>query len=83
MHFYKKKLLGHPGIAQDFYCQLCLFVSLFLCLFLSLYLCLYLYQTYPYLKHACLLTCPAAPLSLFPDKKFLRLIFGWTNSLIK
>jgi hypothetical protein len=45
-------LVWLPGFARDFYCQLCLYVSLFLCLFVSmtLYLCLsvsplYLSQT--------------------------------------
>jgi hypothetical protein len=34
-------LVGLPGFARDFYCQLCLYVSLFLCLSISLSLCLF------------------------------------------
>jgi hypothetical protein len=30
------ELVGLPGFARDFYCQLCLSVSLFLCLSISL-----------------------------------------------
>jgi hypothetical protein len=44
------RLVGLPGFARDFYCQLCLYVSLFLYISNYLYLCfsplsLYLSQT--------------------------------------
>ncbi len=64
-----KSLVGLPGFVWDFYCQLCLYVSLFLSLCIS---------PKPNLKYACLpadlLTHPSLslspPPSLFPDKKF-------------
>jgi hypothetical protein len=34
-HFTYKVLVGLPSFAWDFYCQLYLYVSLFLCLFIS------------------------------------------------
>jgi hypothetical protein len=79
------KLVGLLGFAKDFYCQLCLYVPLFLGLYISLYLCLS--QTYPNYKYACPLTRPPAPpplLLFFKIRKslLLRLIFGWTNSFI-
>jgi hypothetical protein len=36
-----KVLIGLPGFARDFYCQLSISVSLFLCLSISLSLCFY------------------------------------------
>ncbi len=67
-------LVGLPGFAWDLYCQLCLYVSLFLCLSMSPYLCLYLYLTLPWIcLPADLPSHPSlslTPPSLFPDKKF-------------
>ncbi len=64
--------------SDDFYCQLCLYVSLFLCLSVSMSLCLSVSLSLsispkPNLTlnmAACWLACP--PLSLFSDKKRFR-----------
>jgi hypothetical protein len=67
--------------------SLCLFVSMSFYVSLSFSLSLSL----PYIQYACLLTYPAAPLSLsYPlplsfqirNSLLLRLILGWTNSFI-
>ncbi len=89
-------LVGLPCFAQNFYCQLCLYVSLFLCLSITQYLCLSPVSLYlspkPNLTlylYACLLTCPHVPLShplpltiQIRNSLLLRVIFGWTNSFI-
>jgi hypothetical protein len=65
-------LVGLASIARDFYCQLCLFVSLFICLSSSLYLCI------PISLYLCIsesLSLPSIYLSLYNIIWFERLTF--------
>ena len=65
LHFYLT-LVGLPGFARDFYCQLCL-----LCFFVSMSL---------YLSVSPL--PPPSSFFPDKNSRLLRLIFGWMNSFI-
>ncbi len=74
------ELVGLPCLARDFYCQVCLYVSLCLCLSISvspLYLSISPKPILTFKMPACWpayppLSLPSShpPTSLFPDKKF-------------
>ncbi len=72
LYYIYKILVGLPGFARDLYCQLCLFVSLFLCcsvsvsvsLCLSVSLCIYISPLYLSISPLYLSISPS-PLSLY------------------
>jgi hypothetical protein len=85
------KLVGLPSFAWDFYCQLCLYVSLFLCLSISVSLSLPSISPKPNLtlnmtawwpSHPPLSFSHPLPRSFQIRNSLLRLIFGWTSSFI-
>ena len=87
---FHSKLVGLPGFARDFYCQLCLYFYFSLSPCISVFLSLPSITPKPNItlnKPACWPACQPAPLSLspppslFPDKKFPVEAHFWLDKL--